>query len=1430
MELLELEAKEKEAKAKEESRKAGSKKSKKNKGAKPKASAAAATAEGTCTTAAEDGAAVPDVQAAAAIHTPQLTVAQLAELGVLKINPAHTGLGNMMVEMPCVPLAALVDHNLIELCEPDQAVVAEPETPAGQSAAARALVASDDEEVVAIRLRSATATAAAATAASNTLEANDLQPMVDVAALLAGVSMPTTACIQQEHADSSVKKFKQQHKHQDPRKQGVQVSISKGPHDNGQDAPSKPHTADDRSKTAHAHSISNSNDSYPQQGSTLPAAGAPAAAGVDAATMPSAQSATNTSGWAGRDQPGHHQPQSQQPTSRHGDEGTSGRGQNLHSNGADTAAQPVQQQEQLTTAGAGGKGAWGRGGSVCSASSQPSENGTGGRHKPPGDASGRPAQSEHSRPIDRAHQQDQWQQQQQTFHYRPERACSICAQVGHTEDDCDAPHCTFANCKHSRAHTTEQHRSSCFNCGEVGHQRLNCRAYKCKLCLRAGHYSAQCYLNRPQHTSACSNTACGASVSRQQGRAPADEEMFNRRSHIMEQVEHMSTELFTQLLEDEIAKTALFLADDDAPKALDEALRNGDQRRLEFLIDRYKVKADSIARSEDYAALWEPAAQFTRIAMEQRYGETSEQHAASQVTKAPADSRARPTAPRPPPRTSASSAATPSRAKSHAQQPQDHTSPAARSVSIGRSLCTVLVRRVDGKAVPIKDISEGHRFAGQLQAGNASSDHQEAAAAAASSDTHNHDHADIRAAERSDVAAAPGHSTAWHLQQSLPPPLPPPPPPRQHSIGQVHQDQTAHLARANSGGGKRVASVSFRSVAESSSQPQTPTAEDAEGSSQKGPFQPAPSSLGVVQAVASHLQEHDSYHGYQREQSAAASQPQHAADRVDEDVQQRLLEMPVPQVSHRHHQLQQPSEQHQGPGPADSLPQLIMGNIYAHSQDPTSLAQGLPAQPLPLPAALHGMRTPFTDEIWRMLPPHMANDDNLVRAYWHETLRHLQHIYPLEFLHQNIPVEMLAYFDIPLPAPHHHMPHPASGVNSLQHTAPPVAGQPVQYPPAPYGAADDFLQPSLQALDARSAHEGLPGGFVPPGSKPPAPPAVSHAVPYMPPSQQPTTSYADANCASTVPWSTGIPTPVTGQLATEAAGPMSHPIMQQPLHEQHQPPHHHHHHQPHQQQQQSCTPGIEESEDMTDIMGLLGVVQTVESQQPPPHAMPAGSLPSSIHAADQPTDSESALSAVRSAPAAGTSKPSWAAMVANQQGRQVPSVDVSHASPAPPPPPAPADAAAAAAQVHDYPALGQPEVAAEPVDEEEEEFQKALQASLAHPQPDRYHAGIHHSGSDANDVQVPARLEPAVSAAGLANQAGEYNCFLNVVIQCLWHCEAFQKMILAVMPHMPSGNATGPIAVVCELLQLFQALQEAESDWDPTQTRYAQAASAFTCV
>ena len=39
--------------------------------------------------------------------------------------------------------------------------------------------------------------------------------------------------------------------------------------------------------------------------------------------------------------------------------------------------------------------------------------------------------------------------------------------------------------------------------------------------------------------------------------------------------------------------------------------------------------------------------------------------------------------------------------------------------------------------------------------------------------------------------------------------------------------------------------------------------------------------------------------------------------------------------------------------------------------------------------------------------------------------------------------------------------------------------------------------------------------------------------------------------------------------------------------------------------------------------------------------------------------------------------------------------------------------------------------------------------------------------------------DAAVAASGLQNLIGEYNCFLNVILQCLWHCREFQHAFMA---------------------------------------------------
>ena len=37
-------------------------------------------------------------------------------------------------------------------------------------------------------------------------------------------------------------------------------------------------------------------------------------------------------------------------------------------------------------------------------------------------------------------------------------------------------------------------------------------------------------------------------------------------------------------------------------------------------------------------------------------------------------------------------------------------------------------------------------------------------------------------------------------------------------------------------------------------------------------------------------------------------------------------------------------------------------------------------------------------------------------------------------------------------------------------------------------------------------------------------------------------------------------------------------------------------------------------------------------------------------------------------------------------------------------------------------------------------------------------------------------------AAGLQNCAGEFNCFLNVIIQCLWYCSCFRTAVMTWPP------------------------------------------------
>ena len=43
--------------------------------------------------------------------------------------------------------------------------------------------------------------------------------------------------------------------------------------------------------------------------------------------------------------------------------------------------------------------------------------------------------------------------------------------------------------------------------------------------------------------------------------------------------------------------------------------------------------------------------------------------------------------------------------------------------------------------------------------------------------------------------------------------------------------------------------------------------------------------------------------------------------------------------------------------------------------------------------------------------------------------------------------------------------------------------------------------------------------------------------------------------------------------------------------------------------------------------------------------------------------------------------------------------------------------------------------------------------------------------------QQAASAGEEVALAGMRNETGEYNCFLNVIIQCLWRCSEFRQQV-----------------------------------------------------
>ncbi|XP_022845002.1 uncharacterized protein LOC111368057 [Olea europaea var. sylvestris] len=130
-------------------------------------------------------------------------------------------------------------------------------------------------------------------------------------------------------------------------------------------------------------------------------------------------------------------------------------------------------------------------------------------------------------------------------------------------------------------------------------------------------------------------------------------------------------------------------------------------------------------------------------------------------------------------------------------------------------------------------------------------------------------------------------------------------------------------------------------------------------------------------------------------------------------------------------------------------------------------------------------------------------------------------------------------------------------------------------------------------------------------------------------------------------------------------------------------------------------------------------------------------------------------------------------------------------------------------------------------DDEEERFQadlkKAVRQSL-----DTFHARRKlplMSGSPMPQKMLPEISYSVVSSievpsdgvngtdgygTGLKNEVGEYNCFLNVIIQSLWHLRRFQEEFLrrSSSDHVHVGDP----CVVCALYEIFMALSKASVD------------------
>lgn len=87
--------------------------------------------------------------------------------------------------------------------------------------------------------------------------------------------------------------------------------------------------------------------------------------------------------------------------------------------------------------------------------------------------------------------------------------------------------------------------------------------------------------------------------------------------------------------------------------------------------------------------------------------------------------------------------------------------------------------------------------------------------------------------------------------------------------------------------------------------------------------------------------------------------------------------------------------------------------------------------------------------------------------------------------------------------------------------------------------------------------------------------------------------------------------------------------------------------------------------------------------------------------------------------------------------------------------------------------------------------------------------GFPKAGTLVNSNNTEDVNKMDVFGTGLKNEVGEYNCFLNVIMQSLWHLRRFRDEFLRKSSeHVHVGDP----CVVCALYDIFTALSTASTE------------------